>query len=46
MRSTLTVNQQTNYDGFPKAAELIEIKTHQDRPSSTNYSKSLMTVVA
>ena len=31
MRSTLTVKQQTNYDGFPKAAELIEIKTHQDR---------------
>jgi plasmid replication initiation protein len=27
--STLTIKQQTNYDGFPKAAELIEIKdTH------------------
>ena len=27
--STLTIKQQTNYDGFPKAAELIEIRdTH------------------
>jgi hypothetical protein len=44
MRSSLTVKQQTNYDGFPKAAELIEIKTHQLEASDRAIFNQLLQI--
>ena len=44
MRSNLTVKQQTNHDGFPKAAELIEIKTHQLEASDRAIFNQLLQI--
>lgn len=44
MRTNLTAKQQTNHDGFPKAAELIEIKTHQLEASDRAIFNQLLQI--